>query len=96
MNNKNALNDKKLDGTAGGWFTNAEVRGYLGGYTNEDDTKKLGQVLKDLKNEAVGSRSRIKNLEKQNAGLQGELNSYKNSSNAAREAGNNFMGSLGL
>ena len=89
MNNKNALNDKKLNKTAGGWMTNANIREYLDNYTNEDDTNSLGQVLRNLKNEAVNSRSKINDLENQNASLQGELN-------AAKKAGSDFMGSLGF
>ena len=89
MNNKNELNDEKLSKAAGGWFTNAEVRGYLDNYTNEDNTEKLGQVIRSLKNEAVNSRSKISDLQNQNTSLQGELD-------AAREAGNDFMAGLGF
>ena len=70
-------------------MTNAEVRGYLDNYTKEDNTEKLGQVLRNLKNEAVNSRSKINDLQNQNARLQGELD-------AAREAGNDFMAGLGF
>ena len=70
-------------------MTNANIREYLDNYTNEDDTNSLGQVLRNLKNEAVNSRSKINDLENQNASLQGELN-------AAKKAGSDFMGSLGF
>jgi hypothetical protein len=89
MESKKEMSDSALSKSAGGWFYNSEVRDYLDGYTGEDDTEKLGQILRSLKNEAVSSRSTIANA---NATIS-KLNSEKESS---KKAGNDFISSLGI
>jgi hypothetical protein len=89
MKSKNAVSDDSLNKSAGGWMTNEEIRGYLDGYTGEDNTDRLGQILRSLKNEAVNSRSTIANA---NTTIS-KLNSEKESS---KKAGDDFISNLGI
>lgn len=91
MNNKNALSDEKLNKAAGGMTRESVLKETLPGLANDET-----ETLKAYGNEHSRLQKAEIDLTNKNANLNNELASAKNKEIAAKNAGNDFMASLGL
>lgn len=83
MASKNLLsNELLLENAAGGKLNNKEIRAAMRNSTNSDDNNTLKNKITEYYDEAINSRTTIKNL--------------NDEKNRANKAGNDFMSSLGF